>query len=253
MPDCPFPAAGPADRTPRSETSRSAPTESRPLPNWRSRRSSPFSAAGSSDNQEARLAEQTRDRSDAVAVEVAHLLGELLPRHQVRRPFLRDLTPGSGTPALPEALLNPTVVLKARKRLDLTRFELNRLTPGLLSGCGLASDGGELPRDVAGLVPVRRPERFVELSPGAKGSFVLRKRTIRLATADVVRVDCPGDQLGIGRRPGVGQLASKRLSSITAILARVTARGFASGVGFWEGPASLYTTTSPQRTAQPET
>ena len=59
--------------------------------------------------------------------------------------------------------------------------------------------------------------------------------------------------IGIRRRPGVGQFESKRLSAIRAILARVTATGLASGVGFWEGPASLYTTTSPQRTAQPET
>src|SRR5208283_3943332 len=133
-------------------------------------------------------------------------------------------------------LLNPAGMLEARKHLDLTGFELDRLT-GLLSGYGLASDGGELAADVTGLVPVRDPERFVELFPGAKGRVVLWEQTVDCTTSEVIRVDCPGDQLGfsrkamppvpgpqwagfrrisIGRRPGVSQFESKRLSSITA-------------------------------------
>ena len=53
-----------------------------------------------------------------------------------------------------------------------------------------------------------------------------------------------------GRRPVVRQFESKRLRSITAILAKVTARTSASCVTLEVGPASVYATTSPHTTAQ---
>jgi hypothetical protein len=75
--------------------------------------------AGSSDNREAQLGHQTWDRPDAVAVEVAHFLRKLVPRHEVRRTFARYIASWSEVPALPETVFDPTEVLHTRKHLDL--------------------------------------------------------------------------------------------------------------------------------------
>ena len=56
----------------------------------------------------------------------------------------------------------------------------------------------------------------------------------------------------LGRCLVFRQFESKRLSSITAIRAKVTARSPASCGTLEDGPASLYATTSPHKTAQPE-
>ena len=126
--------------------------------------------------------------------------------------------------------------------------------------------------DVGGLVPARHSERFVQFFPVAKSGVVVRQRTLGLPSPDVVFVDRPCNELGLAgkptlparvteplatelpiwRCPGVCQFESKRSSSITAVLARVTARAFSSGVTLWVRPASVYTTTLPQWSAHPE-
>ena len=68
-------------------------------------RASELLAARPSDNREARVGHQSWDRPDAVAVEVAHLLGKLVPRHEVRRTLARYIATRSEAPALPETEL----------------------------------------------------------------------------------------------------------------------------------------------------
>jgi hypothetical protein len=127
-----------------------------------------------SDNREARLGHQTWDRPDAVAVEVAHFLRKLVPRHEVRRTFARYIATGSEVPALPETVFNPADVLHTRKRLDLVWFELHRPASVLLAEHRLATDGREFACDVDRLVPARRSERFGQLLPAAEGGIVVR-------------------------------------------------------------------------------
>ncbi len=131
-------------------------------------------AARPSDNREARVGHQSWDRPDAVAVEVAHLLGKRVPRHEVRRTFARYIATRSEAPALPETVFNPADVLHTRKHLDLVWFELHHPTSVLLAEHRLATDGREFACDVDRLVPARRSERFGQLVPAAEGGIAVR-------------------------------------------------------------------------------
>ena len=131
-------------------------------------------AARPPENREAQLGHQTWDSPDAVAVEVAHFLRKLVPRHEVRRAFARYIATGSEAPALPEPVFDPAEVLHTRKHLNLVWFELHRPVSAFLDGHRLATDGREFAGNVDRLIPARRSERFVQFLPAAEGGIVVR-------------------------------------------------------------------------------
>src|SRR5687768_3620857 len=79
------------------------------------------------NHAEPRFCQQRRDGGDGVAVVVLDLLGQILPRDQVRALLLLDVLLGRVRPVIRLALSPPAVVLLASQNLDLAVPVLERV------------------------------------------------------------------------------------------------------------------------------